>query len=356
MPADHYATLGVSPTSDDVAVRAAFRALMRQWHPDTNSAPDAHRRAAEINAAFHVLGNARRRALYDAQRSPPGQGAAAPPPPPPPFTPGRAGGPVPRKTVKRASPDAWIKRGLLVVGAGLVLTLVMEFAEQPRASQAAMLAGGPGPSEGEAGSDEMPQWTAAERSRESAEVTRALASVVSMDVELPAAPASPRVGEIGTAAATVETILHRSGYAGARLWSQTCHYAVRAEPSWAAADRCAAFDFAAHAIDRGTIEAVGGAANSYFAYQAGNQAAHYRQLSDVPAALVDRLGQIQRAVEPLADAVVRVGIAQRTRQRAATPAPLAAVPAPAALATAAAIPAPAPAEPQDTPMANAAAH
>jgi hypothetical protein len=64
---NHYQTLGVSPAADPAAIRAAYRALMRRYHPDANSDPDAQARAREITAAFSVLGNPARRAAYDAR-------------------------------------------------------------------------------------------------------------------------------------------------------------------------------------------------------------------------------------------------------------------------------------------------
>jgi curved DNA-binding protein CbpA len=62
---DHYATLGVAPGSDVIVIRAAFKALMRQYHPDTNGSADATVRAAEINRAWSVLRDPRARASYD---------------------------------------------------------------------------------------------------------------------------------------------------------------------------------------------------------------------------------------------------------------------------------------------------
>ena len=62
---DHYATLSVVPGSDATVIRAAFKALMLKYHPDTNGSPDATQRAMEINAAWSVLGNPRSRACYD---------------------------------------------------------------------------------------------------------------------------------------------------------------------------------------------------------------------------------------------------------------------------------------------------
>jgi len=65
---DHYTTLGVLPTSDDSVVRAAYLALMRQYHPDKNASPVAVERARSIIAAFNVVGDPERRLHYDWER------------------------------------------------------------------------------------------------------------------------------------------------------------------------------------------------------------------------------------------------------------------------------------------------
>ena len=65
---DPYKILGVSPDADDAAVRAAYRALMRLYHPDRNADPQAQLRAREVTAAFAVLGDPGKRTAYDASR------------------------------------------------------------------------------------------------------------------------------------------------------------------------------------------------------------------------------------------------------------------------------------------------
>ena len=66
---DCYAILGVSPTAEDVVIGAAYRALIRHYHPDTNPDPAAQARAREITAAYAVLRDPARRAEYDARRT-----------------------------------------------------------------------------------------------------------------------------------------------------------------------------------------------------------------------------------------------------------------------------------------------
>jgi curved DNA-binding protein CbpA len=66
---DHYATLGLSPTSEDVVIRAAYRALIRRYHPDRNASTTAAARARAINAAYAVLSDPDSRAEYDELRA-----------------------------------------------------------------------------------------------------------------------------------------------------------------------------------------------------------------------------------------------------------------------------------------------
>jgi len=68
---DYYAILGVTPAAEDVVIRAAYRALIRHYHPDTNPDPQAQERVREINAAFAVLRDPAKRADYDAERGNP---------------------------------------------------------------------------------------------------------------------------------------------------------------------------------------------------------------------------------------------------------------------------------------------
>ncbi len=65
---DYYATLGVPPEAGKAAIRAAYRDLMRRYHPDVNASVDAERRAKAINEAFACLRDERRRANYDERR------------------------------------------------------------------------------------------------------------------------------------------------------------------------------------------------------------------------------------------------------------------------------------------------
>lgn len=52
---DAYAELGLATGATDHEIKAAWRRLVSQWHPDRNSSPQAVARMQRINTAFEVL-------------------------------------------------------------------------------------------------------------------------------------------------------------------------------------------------------------------------------------------------------------------------------------------------------------
>lgn len=62
---DYYEVLGVSRNATDEEIRKKYRELVLKWHPDRNKAPEAGEKFAEINEAYKVLINKKKRSLYD---------------------------------------------------------------------------------------------------------------------------------------------------------------------------------------------------------------------------------------------------------------------------------------------------
>ena len=62
---DYYAILQVARDASEDDVRSAYRKLARQFHPDVNTAEDAHVRFKEVTEAYEVLSDPQRRQRYD---------------------------------------------------------------------------------------------------------------------------------------------------------------------------------------------------------------------------------------------------------------------------------------------------
>ena len=70
MPPDHYEVLGVDAGAGHAEIRAAYRRLMREVHPDMRPGdPGAEEVARRATAAWAVLGRPAVRAVYDRTRS-----------------------------------------------------------------------------------------------------------------------------------------------------------------------------------------------------------------------------------------------------------------------------------------------
>ena len=66
MAKDYYATLGIEPAATQEQVKAAYRRLAREFHPDVRKDdPQAEERFKQINEAYYILGDPDRRSQYD---------------------------------------------------------------------------------------------------------------------------------------------------------------------------------------------------------------------------------------------------------------------------------------------------
>ena len=129
---DYYAILQVSPSAEQEVIEAAYRRLARKYHPDVYSGPDAAHRMRELNEAYEILGDPRRRAEYDAElrfaragaetKRP--QGDRTPPPPPPPHDePKDSEGPT---GAKAETPTARLtRRRPILIGVGLATMAIL---------------------------------------------------------------------------------------------------------------------------------------------------------------------------------------------------------------------------------------
>jgi hypothetical protein len=129
---DPYQFLGVPPTADDDAIVAAYRRLVRRYHPDASGGNDAQ--AALLNLCRDVLLDPSARAAYDRSAGLPVNPPATPPTARPaagrPATSSPAAGKPPSSgDTSPASPDEWLRRApsrpAEVIAALVALALVL---------------------------------------------------------------------------------------------------------------------------------------------------------------------------------------------------------------------------------------
>jgi DnaJ-class molecular chaperone len=62
---DYYDVLGVTKNATAAELRSAYRKLALEWHPDRSKSPDAESKFKEINEAYQVLSNPKKKQAYD---------------------------------------------------------------------------------------------------------------------------------------------------------------------------------------------------------------------------------------------------------------------------------------------------
>jgi len=62
---DYYEILGVPRNATLDEIKAAYRRLALKWHPDRNKSPEATEKFKQINQAYEVLSDPKKRAIYD---------------------------------------------------------------------------------------------------------------------------------------------------------------------------------------------------------------------------------------------------------------------------------------------------
>ena len=64
---DYYSILGMSKNCNESEIKKSYYKLAKKWHPDKNSSPLAEDKFKEINKAYEVLSDEKKRSVYDSQ-------------------------------------------------------------------------------------------------------------------------------------------------------------------------------------------------------------------------------------------------------------------------------------------------
>jgi curved DNA-binding protein CbpA len=231
---DYYATLGVTPDADHAVIRAAWKALLRKYHPDTaHDVPDAAELTRTFNAAWAVLGNNNSRIAYDLQRAAPPDDETRP---------------------GWASPYPMPPRR----GAGTTLALILAFVGLPALAitlpgvpgqVAAMLPGGDGGSVASFTRSSFHQvrrlLTPAGFGTGSAAASPAIPTSTSQPMPAPAAAPQIDRATIRLAVRQYGRVVRRDGQPGVAAFSRACAQRAASLARWESDDFCAAFDIAA---------------------------------------------------------------------------------------------------------------
>jgi DnaJ-class molecular chaperone len=62
---DYYDILGISKGASEAEIKKAYRQLALEWHPDRNKSPEAEQKFKEINEAYEILSDSKKRQTYD---------------------------------------------------------------------------------------------------------------------------------------------------------------------------------------------------------------------------------------------------------------------------------------------------
>ena len=314
MEPDYYKVLGVAPDSEDIVIQAAYRALMRRYHPDKNSSADAARKAKEINAAYAVLSDPSQRSAYDARRSAAKQkqsyssNSATPPPPPPKrdseaATPAETGG----------EPEGR-RYGGIIFASALTALIVASLAISGMSSTSSSALNAMNVDENLTTTDM--NATDENMSMTATDMNAVEAAPADLSKQQPIAVSYSLIEE---EAKRVAKLIVTKGISGARSYSERCHKAVESNPTWEAADSCAAFDYAAAHIDEAVSAQGGWPKSGYFEFQSGNQPDDYASVGAPTYMTSDRLGKIRTAAEAAVTEAFRLEVA---RMRAQQPEPI----------------------------------
>lgn len=318
---NHFRVLGVGLDAEDVVIQAAYRALMRRYHPDTNRSPEARAQAVRINQAYEVLlepgqreehrqellrQHRRRKEANDRQKTSEQSASDRAKARPDPRkeaesrseTPSQQarGQSQPTEPTGTSQSQGSLGGFLVTVGAVIGIALIAS----------ALGKGG----EAEAGA------IVTVPTEENLVVDAIATEPSNSTIAIPTLAEQPAGGvtfnDIDNAVARLIRSLDRGGLPAARTASEQCHAELARTPTWKAADRCVAFDAAAAALDKRWSRESQLPVDGYFAFQADNLAGVYERAGAESYTTISRV----RLIENNAARVAEDRFSQLERRRA----------------------------------------
>lgn len=306
-----YKTLGVSPDSEDVVIIAAYKALMRKYHPDKSSDSQATSKAAEINEAYAVLGDPEKRAVYDREngyshsdkhQEPAGDA--------PESSKSSDNTKVPERELEPTRANS--KWGLWQYGsiaAGIILIAVIYGESRNRATDYSTEATSDytDTTSDAADAADAAAYDASESTLSAATATAGpdIDLLGTSEFALPETAkktlgplSSLSYPDIEKAVFEFDRVLAQRGILGAKSYSIKCHEAAKESMEWSKYDFCVAFDLAAAHLDNAVTEKNESPPNAYFSFMSENAADQYVGAQFMSYSLKQRVNSIQRAVRP----------------------------------------------------------
>lgn len=297
---DHYKILGVAEGANAAVIRAAYRSLMRECHPDLNTKEAAAARARLVNEAYRVLRDPEARTAYDRHRKM------------------RVWSQVrgfreldhrtsPRHDIALVRPPAapiqvpWLPFLIFVVVAissllGLVASGILD-------TPPITLAPASSRNDNSAEDRRLDELIAAivddRPANPSPNQVKGARAVMGLNRDEPRGEVvlPPIVSsDIADGAGKFAQVSLQVGMAGAQQYSVYCHKQVAAVRSWRRADRCTAFDLTAAYVDSDVARSTRGPANKYFFFQIKQRNNDYRLLGAPQIVSESRIAEIQRTI------------------------------------------------------------
>lgn len=262
----YYEVLGVSPDAEPEVIAAAYKAMMRKYHPDVNDSVSAAARSKALNEAYETLRSPEKRRQYDSVASDTLGASPSQPPPPPPEPPSTASVGVPEpdpepsiaSTTKRPMPALLL--AFVLIG-GTLLTVLLGSNETTASGEQVTESNGSSVGDSETAATAPIPNNLGEPPGDAAVIGSAMFKA-----------------NVNTAIDQSAKIISEQGMTGAKTYSISCMVAERSNPVVAQTDYCVAFDMATSVTDWEVSGKTGFPQDEYFKSRAASLGSEYANL------------------------------------------------------------------------------